>query len=266
MRALALGLAAVIWVVAGSEKSRIASTPTFEVIRDARIVVKNVPQSMVVTEVPSSVTVRLRGTRGLETTAGDAEIIAVVNMAGVTPGQHLLAAEPLPPSGLEVVRSGPIMVGVTVEELVSAEFEVEAVIAASLAPEGMAGANTAPPVVRVEGPKEAVGSVSRVVALALSRVEEAPAEGGGQREDNRQIEGDNQVEGGDQVKGDNQGDNQIEEDNYGEREDRAEGQAPPAGLMAETQSGAVAVLLALDDNGEVVQGVEVYPGAVLVRW
>jgi len=230
MRALAIGLAGVIWVVAGSEKSRIASTPTFEVIRDARIVVKNVPQSMVVTEVPSSVTVRLRGTRGLETTAGDAEIIAVVNMAGVTPGQHLLAAEPLPPSGLEVVRSGPIMVGVTVEELVSAEFEVEAVIAASLAPEGMAIANTAPPVVRVEGPKEAVGSVSRVVALALSRVEEAPAEGEGQGED------------------------------------RAEGQAPPAGLMAETQSGAVAVLLALDDNGEVVQGVEVYPGAVLVRW
>lgn len=226
MRVLALGLAGVIWVVAGSEKSRIASTPTFEVIRDARIVVKNVPQGMVVTEVPSSVTVRLRGARGLETTAGDAEIIAVVNLSGVTPGQHLLAADPLPPSGLEVVRSGAITVGVTVEELVSAEFDVEAVIAASLAPEGVARMNTAPSRVRVEGPKAAVGSVSRVVALALTQAEEAPV-------------------GSD---------------------DGVEDQAPPAGLMVEQQPGAVAALLALDDNGEVAQGVDVYPGAVLVRW
>jgi len=29
---------------------------------------------------------------------------------------------------------------------------------------------------------------------------------------------------------------------------------------------AVATVLALDDNGEVVRGVEVNPGAVLVRW
>ncbi len=199
MRALAIGLAGVIWVVAGSEKTRIASTPTFEVIRDARIVVKNVPQGMVVTEVPSSVTVRLRGARGLETTAGAAEIIAVVNMSGVTPGQHLLTADPLPASGLEVVRSGAITVGVTVEELVSAEFEVEAVIAASLAPEGVAGANTGPSRVRVEGPRAAVDRVSHVVALALT-------------------------------------------------------------------CEAAATVLALDDSGEVVQGVEVYPGAVLVRW
>jgi YbbR domain-containing protein len=210
MRALALCLAGVIWVVAGSEKSRTTPTLTFDAIRDARVVIKNVPQGTVVTQAPSSVTVRLRGARGLET-ASTAEIVAVVDLAGVTPGQHLLTAEPLPPPGLEVVKSGAIMVGVTVEELVSAEFDVEVAIALDLAPEGMAGANTAPSRVRVEGPRAAVGSVSRVVALALTPVEEAPAEG-------------------------------------------------------EAQPGAVAALLALDDNGEVVQGVEMYPGAVSVRW
>lgn len=205
MRALALCLAGVIWVVAGSEKSRTIPMPTFDAVREARLVVRNVPEGMIVTQIPSQVTVRLRGTTGLEATASTAEIVAVVDMADVTPGQHLLAAEPLPPSGLEVVRSGAITVGVTVEKLVSTEFEVEAAIAASLTPGGMAGANTAPSRVRVEGPQAAVGSVSRVVALAIAAVDEAPAE-------------------------------------------------------------ASAVVLALDDNGEVVRGVEVHPRAVLVRW
>ncbi len=175
MRALALCLAGVIWVVAGSEKSRTTPALTFDAIRDAAVVVKNVPQGMVVTQVPSSVTVRLRGARGLET-ASTAEIVAVVDLAGMTPGQHLLTAEPLPPSGLEVVKSGAIMVGVTVEELVSAEFDVEVAIGPDLAPEGMVRVNPAPCRVRVEGPAAAVGSVSHVVALALGSVEEAPAE------------------------------------------------------------------------------------------
>jgi YbbR domain-containing protein len=198
MRALAIGLAGVIWAVAGSEKSRIASTPTFDAIRDARVVVRNVPQGMVVTEAPSTVTVRLRGATGLEATAGAADVIAVVDMAGVTPGQHLLPVDPLPPSGLEVVRSGAITVGVTVEELMSAEFEVEAAIAASMASEGMVVASSSPSRARVEGPRASVDRVSHVVALALTRE-------------------------------------------------------------------AVATVLALDDNGEVVQGVEVCPGAVLVH-
>jgi len=238
MRALALCLAGVIWVVAGSEKSRTASTPTFDTVRDARVVVKNVPQGMVVTEVPSSVTVRLRGTRGLEATASDADIIAVVNMAGVTSGQHLLAAEPLPPSGLEVVRSGAIVVGVTVEELVSAEFEVEATISANLASEGIEEVNAVPSRARVQGPKAAVDRVSRVVALALAYVEDAPGEDVAETE--------TEARGG--------------------SEDQGKEEGPADGPMAAKPQGALAALLALDDKGEVVQGVEMYPGSVLVRW
>ena len=219
MRALAVCLAGVIWVVAGSEKSRTTPAPTFDAIRDARVVVKNVPQGMVVTQAPSSVTVRLRGARELEA-AGIDEVIAVVNLAGVTPGQHLLTAEPLPPPGFEVVRSGAISVGVTVEELVSAEFDVEVAIAADLAPEGMTRAMAAPSRVQVEGPAGAVGSVSHVVALARTLVDEAPAEG----------------------------------------------EESLDGPIAQQPPGAVAALLALDDHGEAVTGVVVYPGTVLVRW
>jgi len=89
-------------------------------------------------------------------------------------------------------------VGVTVEELVFAEFDVEAAISASMASEGMAQAGPSPSKARVEGPRASVDRVSHVVALALTRE-------------------------------------------------------------------AVATVLALDDNGEVVQGVEVCPGAVLVH-
>ena len=80
----------------------------------------------------------------------------------------------------------------------SAEFDVEAAIAASMASEAMEVANSSPSRVRVEGPRASVDRVSHVVALALTRE-------------------------------------------------------------------AVATVLALDDNGEVVQGVEVCPGAVLVH-
>jgi YbbR domain-containing protein len=254
MRALAIGLAGVIWVVAGSEKSRIASTPTFDAVRDARVVVRNVPQGMVVTEAPSTVTVRLRGARGLEGTAGAAEVIAVVDMTGVTPGQHLLTADPMPPSGLEVVKSGAITVGVTVEELVSAEFEVEAAIAVSMASEGMAQAGLSPSRVRVEGPKAAVGSVSRVVALALTCVEDTPAE------NRAEAEAESEAEGEDQGEGPGESDAQVGNDTQGDDE------GPTEGLAAERPRGAVATVLPLDDSGEVVQGVQVYPGVVLARW
>jgi YbbR domain-containing protein len=246
MRALAIGLAGVIWVVAGSEKSRIASTPTFDAVRDARVVVRNVPPGMVVTEAPATVTVRLRGARGLEATAGAADIIAVVDMAGVTPGQHLLTADPLPPSGLEVVRSGAITVGVTVEELVSVEFEVEAAIAASMASEGIAQARLSPSKVRVEGVRASVDRVSHVVALALACVWETSAETRAEAE--AEVEGEDQSErrDGSEAQGENEG--LIE------------------GLTAERPRGAVAAVLALDESGEVVRGVDVHPGAVLVRW
>jgi YbbR domain-containing protein len=246
MRALAIGLAGVIWVVAGSEKTRVASTPTFDAVRDARVVVRNVPPGMVVTEAPATVTVRLRGARGLEATAGAADIIAVVDMAGVTPGQHLLAADPLPPSGLEVVRSGAITVGVTVEELVSAEFEVEAAIAASMASEGMAQASPSPSKVRAEGPRAAVDRVSHVVALVLTCVRETSAETMAETEAEAKGEDQSERRDGSEAQGENEG--------------------PIEGLTAERPRGAVATVLALDESGEVVRGVDVYPGAVLVRW
>jgi YbbR domain-containing protein len=254
MRALAIGLAGVIWVVAGSEKSRIASTPTFDAVRDARVVVRNVPPGMVVTEAPSSVTVRLRGASGLEATAGAAEIIAVVDMAGVTPGQHLLTADPLPPSGLEVVRSGAITVGVTVEELVFAEFDVEAAISASMASEGMAQAGPSPSKVRVEGPRAAVDRVSHVVALALTCVEEALAETEAEAETQTEVDADAEPLGEDQGER-RSGDGALDENG-----------GPIESSTVERQRGAVATVLALDDDGNVVRGVDVYPGVVLVRW
>lgn len=184
LKVLAVALAAVTWVVAVSEKNRATPAPTFDVIRDAQVTVKNVPQGMVVTDAPSTVTVRLRGTRELEAASFD-EVIAVVNLAGATPGQHVLTAEPLPPPGFEVVKSGAIRVSVTVEEIVSAEFDVEVAVAAELVPGGVLQALASPSRVEVEGAASAVGRVTHVVALARTLVEEPMDEA----EQNGEIEG-----------------------------------------------------------------------------
>lgn len=227
LKVLAVALAAVTWVVAVNEKNRSASAPTFDVVRDARVIVKNVPQGMVVTDAPTAVTVRLRGTRDLEG-ASFSEVLAVVNLAGATSGQHVLSAELLPPPGFEVVKSGAIRVNVALEEIVSAEFDVELVISAELALDGTARAVASPARVKVEGAASAVGRVTHVVALARTLVQESPGEA---------EPGEAEPDGG------------------------ALGEELPERVLE-----AVAQLLALDDHGDPVSGVAVYPGTVLVRW
>ena len=59
---------------------------------------------------------------------------------------------------------------------------------------------------------------------------------------------------------------ETETEARGGSEDQGEEEGPADGPMAAKPQGALAALLALDDKGEVVQGVEMYPGSVLVRW
>jgi len=152
------------------------------------------------------------------------------------------------------VRSGAITVGVTVEELVFAEFDVEAAISASMASEGMAQAGPSPSKVRVEGPRAAVDRVSHVVALALTCVEEALAETEAEAETQTEVDADAEPLGEDQGER-RSGDGALDENG-----------GPIESSTVERQRGAVATVLALDDDGNVVRGVDVYPGVVLVRW
>jgi YbbR domain-containing protein len=113
---LAVVLAIAIWAVAITDKQTASTDSKIEVVVQAPVTLRNIPGDLLVTELPSAVTVRLRGPKALESAALESTA-AVIDLGQAGPGENLFPVEVVSPDGFEVVRISRAMVGLSLERL-----------------------------------------------------------------------------------------------------------------------------------------------------
>lgn len=114
---LAVVLAIAIWAVAITDKQTASTDSKIEVVVQAPVTLRNIPGDLLVTELPSAVTVRLRGPKALESAALESTA-AVIDLGQAGPGENLFPIEVVSPDGFEVVRISRAMVGLSLERRV----------------------------------------------------------------------------------------------------------------------------------------------------
>jgi len=114
---LAVVLAIAIWAVAITDKQTASTDSKIEVVVQAPVTLRNIPGDLLVTELPSAVTVRLRGPKALESAALESTA-AVIDLGQAGPGENLFPVEVVSPDGFEVVRISRAMVGLSLERRV----------------------------------------------------------------------------------------------------------------------------------------------------
>lgn len=117
LRILAVVLAIAIWAVAITEKQMASPDSKIEIVVQAPVTLKNIPDDLLVTESPVAVTVRLRGPKGLESAALESTA-AVVDLERAEPGENLFPVEVVSPDGFEIVRMSRAMVNLLLEKRV----------------------------------------------------------------------------------------------------------------------------------------------------
>jgi YbbR domain-containing protein len=124
LKILAVVLAIAIWAVAITDKQTASPDSKIEVVVQAPVALKNIPDDLLVTEPPAAVTVRLRGPRGLESAALESTA-AVVDLEKAGPGENLFPVEVVPPDGFEMVRMSRAAVDLSLERRVAISCPVK---------------------------------------------------------------------------------------------------------------------------------------------
>lgn len=117
VRILAVVLAIAIWAVAITDKQTASPDSKVEAVVYAPVTLKNLPDDLLVTESPAAIAIRLRGPKGLESTALESTA-AVIDLEQAGPGENLFPIEVVSPDGFEIVRMSRAMVDLSLERCV----------------------------------------------------------------------------------------------------------------------------------------------------
>jgi len=160
LKAVAVGIAALLWVAVGGEK-------IVERSLRAPLEFQNLPDALeLVGEAPSTIDVRVRGTSTSlgRLTAGDLK--AVLDVATAKPGRnqfHISPENVSAPFGVEVSHAGPATVPLVFERQVSREVPVKPEIEGGPAPGfEVRRVTVQPATVEVVGPENALRDLSEV--------------------------------------------------------------------------------------------------------
>jgi YbbR domain-containing protein len=161
---LALLLATLVWyAIAQERRERISERQI-----DASVTLVNVPAQMIVTsDVPRSLTVRVRGPLRLLRTLDPAETGVVIDLRGAGEGESDFPVESQSvavPQGVQVIAVVPAEVPLRLERLVRRRVPVQARVVGEPA-DGLAIGDVSiePPSVIVSGPRQQVESLQAVV-------------------------------------------------------------------------------------------------------
>ncbi len=122
-RVLALFMAIALWLfVMGDNITR--TTPARKEIQGVPLHVENLENGLVITDMPSSVSVILEGLPAAFEGLTVDELEANVDLAEKGPGTHQLRVRGKPPRGLSLITFSPQQVNITLEALASGEFQV----------------------------------------------------------------------------------------------------------------------------------------------
>lgn len=157
---LAIIMAIILWMYVMNEQN-----PPYETTYTLPLEVRNAATSLVVSDVPEIVKVKVRGPRNVVAGVLNKDLRAFVDVKGLTEGRHSVAVNASIPSNLELLAITPDKVQIAVDATISRQIPVEVRIIG--APEKgtvtgkVAAANQQ---VTIEGPKKLVGMVEKVLA------------------------------------------------------------------------------------------------------
>lgn len=156
LKVIAIAVAFVVWVVAISERSRTSPVLTFDAVVQAPLEAVNAAGDVRVVNMPSYVSVRLRGPKELESGELPA-ITATCDLTGLGSGRHALVPAVAAPIPFELVNApGRIQV------------ELERVDRLVLSVEAPPGFSALPSSVELEGTASALARVTKAVAVSIS--------------------------------------------------------------------------------------------------
>lgn len=166
LKALSIALAALIWLLVAGEQI---------VDRALRIPLEfiNLPAALeLVSEPPTAVDVRVRGSSGALSRVQTGELVAVLDMRAARPGLrlfHLTGADVRSPFGIEVVQISPSNLSIAFEPSASKMVPVVPGVEGDPADGYVTGAITADPAaVEVVGPASAIAQLTGAITEPVS--------------------------------------------------------------------------------------------------
>jgi YbbR domain-containing protein len=159
IRILALIMAVVLWLYVTNEQN-----PPVEASVSVPLEVRGVAETLVATDAPDAVRVKVRGPRSITAGLTPQDIKAYIDLRGAAEGRHAVRIYALVPTSLELVEVQPDKITVRVDGKASRTLPVEVRVTGS-APAGTVITTTTltPRQVTVTGPKAVVESVDRVI-------------------------------------------------------------------------------------------------------
>ncbi len=158
---LALILAIILWVYVMNEQN-----PPLETSFQVPLEIRNLGANYTVVDVPDSVRIKVRGTRGQLASIGVGDIKAYLDLKGIVEGRHAVLVHAVTPPGLELVEVNPDKVLLRLDTGVNRQLPVEVKTSGTPAPGAVVNKVVANlDQVTVEGPKSLVDAVGKVVAI-----------------------------------------------------------------------------------------------------
>lgn len=166
LKLLSLALAVLLWLVVAGEEA---------VERGLRVPLElqQIPDGVeLLGEVPDTVDVRVRGSSGALSRVGAGDIVAVLDLGGVQPGErlfHLTPDQMRTPFGVEVVQVNPATVALAFDRRASRSVPVVPAVEGKPAPGHAVGKVSSDPAkVDVVGPASAVERVTEALTEPVS--------------------------------------------------------------------------------------------------
>lgn len=139
--------------------------PPFEASFTLPLEVRNAATNYVISDVPETVKVKIRGPRSVVAGVLTKDLKAFVDVKGLNEGSHSVAVSATIPASLELVEMNPDKVQLRIESIISRQIPVEVRLTGTAVKGTVVGkAVAAIEHVTIEGPKTIVSTVEKVVA------------------------------------------------------------------------------------------------------
>lgn len=159
LRILSVLLALLLWIYASNEQN-----PLNDQILSIQLQRRDPPKGMEVSSsIPSNVSIRVQGPRTQVTSLTPADFQAVLDLSGITEGDHYIQIKVNTPPGIQVTQVTPGRVHVVVESIVEKQVGVSASFKGSPPRGYTAGEPVIQPArVTIKGPRSKVDSIDQM--------------------------------------------------------------------------------------------------------
>lgn len=156
---IALIMAIILWVYVMNEQN-----PLVETSMEIPLEVRNLSSSVMATDIPEVVRVKVRGPRAIIVGLGQKDIKAYIDLKGLGDGRNSLNVTTNIPVNVELVEVSPGDINFRLDTIVSRQVPVEAKVSGTPAPGGVVAKITySSQTVSVKGPSEIVDTVVKAM-------------------------------------------------------------------------------------------------------